>query len=79
VEVKGALGGRRGPGSSNHCMHGKDAVVEGILDWRPYDYVTDRTVFDARRPVSLLHTRSSSSRARTVPSRASHRSGCSSG
>jgi hypothetical protein len=25
-------------------MHGKDAVVEEILDWRPYDYVTDRTV-----------------------------------
>jgi hypothetical protein len=44
VEVKGAVGGRRGPGSSNHCMHGKDAVVEEILDWRPYDYVTDRTV-----------------------------------
>jgi hypothetical protein len=44
VEVKGTTGGRRGPGSSNHCMHGKDAVVEEILDWRPYDYVTDRTV-----------------------------------
>jgi uncharacterized protein YndB with AHSA1/START domain len=46
VTVKGAEGGRRGPGSANHCMHGKDAVVEEILDWRPYDYVTDRTVID---------------------------------
>src|SRR3954449_11579494 len=44
VTVKGADGGRRGLGSANHCMHGKDAVVEEILDWRPFDYVTDRTV-----------------------------------
>ncbi len=46
VSVKGDRGGRRGPGTANHCMHGKDAVVEEILDWRPYDYVTDRTVID---------------------------------
>jgi hypothetical protein len=46
VTVEGAAGGRRGPGSSNHCMHGRDAVVEEILDWRPYDYVTDRTVIE---------------------------------
>ena len=46
VNVKGATGGRRGPGTANHCMHGKDAVVEEILDWRPYDYVTDLTILD---------------------------------
>ena len=46
VEIKGAPGGRRGMGSANHCMHGKDAVVEEILDWRPYDYVTDLTILD---------------------------------
>jgi len=57
VTVKGATGGRRGPGSANHCMHGKDAVVEEILDWRPYDYVTDRTVLDTPGgPVKVLHT-----------------------
>ena len=57
VTVKGATGGRRGPGSANHCMHGKDAVVEEILDWRPYDYVTDRTVIDTPTgPVKVLHT-----------------------
>ncbi len=57
VTVEGARGGRRGPGSSNHCMHGKDAVVEEILDWRPYDYVTDRTILDTPGgPVKLLHT-----------------------
>ena len=57
VTVKGATGGRRGPGSANHCMHGKDAVVEEILDWRPYDYVTDLTVLDTPGgPVKLPHT-----------------------
>jgi hypothetical protein len=57
VTIKGATGGRRGPGSANHCMHGKDAVVEEILDWRPYDYVTDRTVLETPTgPIKLLHT-----------------------
>jgi len=57
VRIEGATGGRRGPGSANHCMHGKDAVVEEILDWRPYDYVTDRTILDTPTgPVRLLHT-----------------------
>ncbi|MGH2407941.1 MAG: DUF2652 domain-containing protein [Candidatus Limnocylindrales bacterium] len=57
VTIEGATGGRRGVGSANHCMHGKDAVVEEILDWRPYDYVTDRTVIDTPSgPVKALHT-----------------------
>jgi uncharacterized protein YndB with AHSA1/START domain len=34
--------GRRGVGTTNHCMHGKEAIVEEIVDWRPYDYVTER-------------------------------------
>jgi len=52
-----ATGGRRGVGSANHCMHGKDAVVEEILDWRPYDYVTDRTILATPTgPVKVLHT-----------------------
>jgi hypothetical protein len=57
VTVTGTTGGRRGPGSANHCMHGKDAVIEEILDWRPYDYVTDRTVLETPSgPVKVLHT-----------------------
>ncbi len=57
VTIKGATGGRRGLGSANHCMHGKDAVVEEILDWRPYDYVTDRTILATPEgPVKVLHT-----------------------
>ncbi len=38
--VEQAAGGRRGVGTTNHCVHGKDAVVEEILDWRPPDYFT---------------------------------------
>lgn len=34
--------GRRGAGATNHCMHGKDTIVEEVLDWRPYDYLTTR-------------------------------------
>jgi uncharacterized protein YndB with AHSA1/START domain len=57
VTIQGAVGGRRGPGSANHCRHGKDAIVEEILDWRPYDYVTDRTILDTPGgPVKVLHT-----------------------
>ncbi len=57
VTIKGAPGGRRGLGSANHCRHGKDAVIEEILDWRPYDYVTDRTILDTPAgPLKLLHT-----------------------
>jgi hypothetical protein len=57
VEIKGATGGRRGLGSANHCMHGPDAVIEEILDWRPYDYVTDRTIVHTPAvPVRFLHT-----------------------
>jgi uncharacterized protein YndB with AHSA1/START domain len=36
------LGGRRGVGTTNHCIHGKDAIVEEILDWRPFEYWTMR-------------------------------------
>ncbi len=41
VEVV-ATGNRRGVGATNHCMHGKSASVEELLDWRPYDYFTYR-------------------------------------
>ncbi len=34
--------GRRGVGTTNHCVHGKDAIVEEIVDWRPYDYWTQK-------------------------------------
>jgi hypothetical protein len=33
-------GGRTGVGARNHCAHGKDVLVETILDWRPFEYFT---------------------------------------
>jgi class 3 adenylate cyclase len=35
--------GRRRPGTVNHCMHGEDAILQEILDWRPPRYVTTRS------------------------------------
>jgi hypothetical protein len=36
--------GRRGAGTTNHCMHGKATIIEEVLDWRPFDYVTMATL-----------------------------------
>jgi Protein of unknown function (DUF2652)/Polyketide cyclase / dehydrase and lipid transport len=52
-----ATGNRRGVGSTNHCMHGKSATIEEVLDWRPYDYFTNRyTVSTAMGPVRFVAT-----------------------
>ena len=29
-----------GSGAQNHCAHGKNLVVETILDWKPFEYYT---------------------------------------
>ena len=42
IEEQPGQPGRRGVGTVNHCIHGKDAIVEEVLDWRPNDYVTYR-------------------------------------
>ncbi|HEY8167456.1 MAG TPA: DUF2652 domain-containing protein [Candidatus Limnocylindrales bacterium] len=55
--VTGATGGRRGTGATNHCVHGDDVTLEEILDWRPYDYLTDRTIVQTPGgPLRLVHT-----------------------
>jgi uncharacterized protein YndB with AHSA1/START domain len=36
--------GRRGVGTTNHCMHGPHAIIEEVLDWRPFDYLTLSTL-----------------------------------
>ncbi|MFI5255325.1 MAG: DUF2652 domain-containing protein [Candidatus Limnocylindrales bacterium] len=52
-----AAGNRRGVGATNHCMHGKDAIIEEVLDWRPYDYFTERsTMGTPAGPVRFLST-----------------------
>jgi hypothetical protein len=38
----------------NHCMHGKDAVIEDILDWRPIDYITLNTLLPAPGAPKIL-------------------------
>jgi uncharacterized protein YndB with AHSA1/START domain len=52
-----AAGNRRGVGATTHCMHGKEASIEEVLDWRPYDYYTIRnTVPTPAGPIRFLET-----------------------
>jgi uncharacterized protein YndB with AHSA1/START domain len=44
VLPQGGQTGRRGTGTVNHCIHGKDMIVEEVLDWQPYDHVTYRSL-----------------------------------
>ena len=41
-DIRPALrpGGRIGAGASNHCAHGKNVVLEKIVDWQPFEYYT---------------------------------------
>ena len=43
IDVVSGTAGRRGVGTVNHCIHGKDAIVEEVLDWEPFDHVTYRS------------------------------------
>ena len=36
------VGGRRAPGTTAHCVDGRALVYEEILDWRPFEYFTER-------------------------------------
>ncbi|MHB8459668.1 MAG: DUF2652 domain-containing protein, partial [Candidatus Limnocylindrales bacterium] len=37
-----SAGGRRGVGTTNHCVHGREAIVEEVLAWRPPELLTVR-------------------------------------
>src|SRR3954447_15654024 len=54
--VEASPTGRRGAGTVNHCMHGKDAIVEEILDYRPYDYLTARSQVPVPGVPKLMHS-----------------------
>jgi len=57
VVLVDSQGNRRGVGATIHCMHGSEAVVEEILDWRPYDYWTNRsTINTLAGPIKMLAT-----------------------
>ena len=40
--VEDLANGRRGVGTVNHCMHGKNVSIEEVLDWFPPEYETKR-------------------------------------
>jgi len=40
--IEDLAAGRRGVGTVNHCVHGKDVTIEEVLDWFPPEYVTKR-------------------------------------
>ena len=48
---------RRGIGAENHCMHGKAAVVEEVLDWRPFDYFTVSSLLPIPGTPKIVMTR----------------------
>jgi hypothetical protein len=57
VLLADSTGNRRGVGATIHCMHGAEAVVEEILDWRPYDYWSNRsTINTPAGPMKMLAT-----------------------
>jgi uncharacterized protein YndB with AHSA1/START domain len=55
IEAAGTAG-RRGIGTVNHCMHGKDAIIEEVMDWQPYDHVTYRSLLPIPNVPKLLST-----------------------
>ena len=55
--IQEAPGNRRAVGTTNHCMHGQDAIIEEVLDWRPFDYFTMRsTIGTPAGPIRILGT-----------------------
>ena len=52
-----SVNGRRGVGTKNHCMHGKDAIIEEMLDWRPFDYITVSALLPIPGAPKLVMTR----------------------
>jgi uncharacterized protein YndB with AHSA1/START domain len=57
VLLADSTGNRRSVGATNHCMQGSQAVIEEILDWRPYDYWSNRsTINTPAGPMKMLAT-----------------------
>jgi hypothetical protein len=50
-----AAGNRRGVGTVNHCQHGAGTIIEEVLDWRPYEYLTVQSTM--RTPVGTVRLR----------------------
>jgi uncharacterized protein YndB with AHSA1/START domain len=54
VVEEASVGGRRLTGTRSYCVDGRSAVYEEILDWRPFDYFTEKRTF--RGPASFVLT-----------------------
>lgn len=52
-EIVESTGPRRGLGSETHCVHGDQAIVEVVVDWRPPRYVTYRANLFTGEPVMI--------------------------
>jgi hypothetical protein len=52
----GRSAGRRGTGTVNHCIHGKDVIIEEVLDWQPYEHVSYRTLLPIPNVPKLVNT-----------------------
>jgi len=48
--------GRRGVGTINHCMHGPHAIIEEVINWRPFDYLTLTTLLPMPDAPKVLMT-----------------------
>lgn len=55
--IESSANGRRGVGTKNHCMHGKDVTIEEVLDWRPFDYFTVSIVLPIPGAPKIVMTR----------------------
>ena len=54
--VEDLANGRRGVGTVNHCMHGKNVSIEEVLDWVPPEYETKRINTGIKGAPRLLMT-----------------------
>ncbi len=56
IQMVEGTAGRRGVGTVNHCIHGKDMIVEEVLDWQPVEYVTLRSQLPAPGVPKLVNS-----------------------
>lgn len=54
--VEDLASGRRGVGTVNHCVHGKNVSIEEVLDWCPPEYETKRIKTPIRGAPRLVMT-----------------------
>jgi uncharacterized protein YndB with AHSA1/START domain len=60
------MDGRRGIGTTNHCVHGAGVSLEEVLDWRPYEYFTLRNTMQGGTWVTTEELRESDTGTRVT-------------